>query len=205
VDLNHELVGGHRGGGERRNTPGPVAELLRRGTLPELGKVLWDVYPAPWGQIRSPDHLRRNVEQAQRAVELARRLDEAGLIAESEMVQGYVQALNALWELKQITRPTGIAEADRPAAHRWFAAYAAGLRQASAALPVWEANVRREGEQEVTENTVTMLHGMIEQMQGVAIDLGVALVYCVTQSLTYEVSPSAESLFAGCPMPWPSR
>ena len=39
--------------GEMRRALQTVAVQLEQGALPELGKVLWGIYPKPWGGIES--------------------------------------------------------------------------------------------------------------------------------------------------------
>ena len=160
--------------GEQRGHPGPVASLLREGKLPDLGSVLWGVYRSPWGDIRSVDQLNDNVVRADKAVALARELGLEECIQESLVVQGYIRALQALWELKRLVTPEGVAAENRDAARRCFAAYIGGMKQAASSLPKWEAAVAgRSHGHEATGKTVRVVNGAVEQMEKLAKEMGV--------------------------------
>ncbi|HOW69047.1 MAG TPA: glycoside hydrolase family 20 zincin-like fold domain-containing protein [Phycisphaerae bacterium] len=170
-----DVYGSEFPSGEKRRFPGKVAELLKQGKLPELGVVLWDVYALPWGDIKSVEQLEGDFKHAARSVELARELGIPEFLQESLVVQGYVNALKALWELKRIVRSGGVAEADKPAAGRMFKMYLEGLEQARAALPAWEAAIpERSSSQKYTDAAVQVVTGMIAEMKATAGELGCA-------------------------------
>jgi len=155
--------------GEQRKQPGPVAELLQNGKLPELGNVRWGLFPSPWGDIQSAAQLDADVEAQARAVALARELGVEEFLQESLVVQGYVNALRALWKLKQIVTAKGIPPDWRPLAEKQFEAYAAALTQAREALPAWERAVAGPSlPRGLVKKSEEQLDEMIGQMQQTA-------------------------------------
>ena len=161
--------------GEQRDTPGHVAKLLREGKLSPLGEVLWGIFRSPWGDIKTVDQLNRDVAAAEQAAELAKQLNVPACTLETQVVRGYIQALKALWELKQIVGPQGIDPANKSAAQAQFRLYFAGLEQARTALPAWEelVVVRPDVEVHFTKRPIEVLTRMIAEMEQVRNDLGV--------------------------------
>jgi len=171
-----DVYGSHWPRGEERRALKKVTDQLEAGTLPELGFVLWEAYPKPWGDIKTVEQLNTDVTQAERGVELARQLGNKELMAESLVVQGYIHSLKALWELKQIVTSDGIADKDRVGARRYFKMYLDGLSQASTALPQWEATLPRIHKQGLkTGKVVDLLDTMMADMTKTAKKLGVKL------------------------------
>lgn len=160
--------------GEMRSTPPPVADRLRKGEFRGLGSNLWGVYRSPWGDIKTVEQLNNDVAQADRAVALARELGDEGITQESLVVQGYIRSLKALYELREIIKRTGQVPPDRREdAKRHFRMYADSLRQTAAALPKWEATVRRHGDEgNLTGKPVKVITGALEQMRQLHTDLG---------------------------------
>jgi hypothetical protein len=160
--------------GEMRSTPPPVAERLRKGDFGGLGTNLWGVYRSPWGDIKTVEQLNTNVAQADRALALARELGDEGILQESLVVQGYIRSLKALYELREIIKPTGKVPPDRRAeAQRFFRMYADSLEQTATALPRWEATVRQPGDDGgSTGKPVKVIRESAEQMQQLQADLG---------------------------------
>jgi hypothetical protein len=168
-----DVYGSEWPAGERRNHPGPVAEALRKGNLPELGDVLWGVYPAPWGDFKSPQQLDDDVAAAAQAVQWAREMGLPEFLQESLIVQGYVNALKSLWELKQLIGPAGLAPENREKARRYFQMYLDALRQSAQALPEWEAAAAPGSDARGSvQKPVETIQGMIEQMKATAGELG---------------------------------
>jgi len=159
--------------GDVRRVPGAVAENLRKGKLPALGTVPHGVFRAPWGDIKSVEQLNNDGAAAARAVALAREMGEPEFIQESLVVQGYVNALRSLYELKQLVTPQGIAPQNREAAKRYFQTYLDALKQSAAALPEWEATIAPKSSNErFTGRTIEVLTNMIRQMKETAGELG---------------------------------
>lgn len=119
-------------------------------------------------------YARFNVEAAAaRAVALAREIGEAEFIQESLVVQGYINALKALYELKQLVTPQGVAPQNRDTAKRYFRMYVDALQQSATALPQWEATLpSQSGEERFTGRTVELLQTMMKQMKETAAGLG---------------------------------
>jgi hypothetical protein len=168
-----DVYGSEWPAGERRDFPGQVARLLKEGKLPALGEVLWDVYPVPWGDIKSVEQMDRDAAQSEKAVRLAGELERPEFLHESRVIQGYMNALKALWELKKVTKPGAIAEQDKPAARRFFAMYSDGLSQAAKSLTAWEESISSQpGRHRDTDGTVKLIEEMVSQMKATASELG---------------------------------
>ncbi|MDH7600914.1 MAG: glycoside hydrolase family 20 zincin-like fold domain-containing protein [Armatimonadota bacterium] len=171
-----DVYGSHWLYGEKTGHPGKAADLLKKGELPELGSVLWDAFPAPWGNIKDEARLNADVQAAAKALKLAKELGYQLAVEESLVVDGTIRALKALYELRKIVRPTGIAPEHKPAAERLFREYIAGLKQARDVLPRWEKMVRNPNWPTTYEDRVTeILDGMISEMKNTAAELGVNL------------------------------
>lgn len=167
-----DVYASHWPGGQQRDATGKVAQQLREGTLPKLGFVLWDAYCTPFGGIGTEGRLDDDVRNAQKAVDIARRMGDEEYIQESLVVQGYINSLKALWELRSIARPDGTLT-DRDAAERWFRVYATSLDQAVTALPKWEDCIERSDSERFTDKPVAFIQDMIRQMQAVAEEYGI--------------------------------
>jgi len=171
--IEWDVYGSHWPAGEQRNVPGPAAKRLREGTLPELGYVLWDAYRHPFGDVKSVEQLNGDVAAAERAVALAKEMGIPEFIHESLIAQGYINSLKALWELKNLVKPDGVAQEDREAARRYFEMYVDSLQQVTNELPKWEKCVPGfDPDLLFTKEPAGVMNGMIEQMEKVAIDLG---------------------------------
>jgi len=146
-----------------------VAEQVKTGTLPELGFIHWNTFPKPWGDIKNVEQLHQDIARADRAVALARRMNIEQFVQESRVIQGYVQSLKALWELKQIVTPEGIADADRGKASACFQMYVDALGQTGQALYAWEATQSQTSRgRPITAQTIRLLDKMIKEMHEVA-------------------------------------
>jgi len=162
--------------GELRKSLDTVAVQLEKGTLPELGAVLWEVYPKPWGDIKSVQHLEQDVADAAQALRMARAMNIPRCIHESLLIQGYINSLKALYELKQIVTPEGIAAGRQADACRHFQAYVDGLRQAGKGVVEWEKAIGpRPGHPSIAHVTTEILDTLITDMTGVAARLGCKL------------------------------
>ncbi len=171
-----DVYGSEYPSGEQRGHPGQAATMLKEGKLPELGFVLWEIYGYPWGEIKNVEQLERDVTRAARSVQLAREIGEPVFVQESLVVQGYVHALKALWELRSLVRSGSVARADKDAARRQFQAYVDGLAQAVTALPAWEAALpMAEGDKNMVREPVKKIREMIEGMKAVAAEVGCAV------------------------------
>jgi len=171
-----DVYGSHWLYGENCGQPGRAADMLKSGKLPELGSVLWDCYPAPWGNIKDEARLKADAEMAAKALRMARGLDWPLAVEESLVVEGNIRALKALYELRKIVKPTGIAPEAKPAAHRLFREYVAGLKQAREAIPRWEKMVTTPAWSHLFTPQVTdIFDRMIEEMTDTARELGVTM------------------------------
>ncbi|MGC8861894.1 MAG: glycoside hydrolase family 20 zincin-like fold domain-containing protein [Armatimonadota bacterium] len=158
---------------ELRAATGPVAARLEKGELPPLGFILWDAYPSSWGNIPDEKQLDEDVKAAAKGVKLARELGIPSILYESLVIDGYIRAIKALWELKQIVRPEGIPPMRKSDATDWHRRYVAGLKQAREALPKWEESVMiKPTDPRFTDKPVEVIDTMIKEMAGVARRMG---------------------------------
>lgn len=132
-----DLYGSEWPTGELRRALPPVVKALGEGRLPPLGARQLGIYKKPWGEFASPQQLADDWAAARRATALARQMGIPQCLQESLFVEGCIQSLNALWELKQVLGPQGIAPAHREQAARFFRLYVAGCHQAAKALLQW--------------------------------------------------------------------
>ncbi len=170
--VSWDVYGSEFPAGELRDNPGKLADLLKKGKVPELGSILWEAFAIPFGDIKTVDQLNNDVAQAEKGVKLARELGIPEYLHESFVVQGYINAIKALYELKQIVKPEGVS--DKDAAARWFKAYVDGLRQARENLPLWEKSLPGSlSGGHVVDPALKVVGGMIDSMTASAKDLGV--------------------------------
>jgi len=168
---------------------------LKKGELRGLGSILWRNYESPWGDIKNPRQLEQDVARADRAVELARELGVAEFLQESLVIQGFIHSLQALWELRKIVTPQGVADKNRPAAQRYFKMYVDSLNQVVTAMPKWETSLprreysrprttipqrdaspsRRRYRRLRTAEPIEMINRIIDEMKGLAAELDVDL------------------------------
>ena len=160
--------------GEKRTAQPSVATLLAKAQLPELGTFKWDKFGSPWGEFKTPAELKATATATERGLKLARELDLPEFIQESLVIQGYADALCALWELKQLVTKNGVAPDERVAAREQLAKYKRALAQSRNGLQAWDRVVSsgssRRGH---VQRTLDILQTMLEQMKRSAADLGV--------------------------------
>ncbi len=161
--------------GMRRGHPGPVSKLLPRGELPDLGAIKWGVYPAPWGEIRSPEQLAADVDAAGRALELAREIGEPEFIHETRVIHAYVEALAALRALKLLAPEGEVARADRDAAARAARRYVDALGCSADALRAWVCAVDPAEGERLIKPTTALLDELIADMPEAMAAMGVPL------------------------------
>jgi hypothetical protein len=152
----------------------PVTEHLKAGTLPGLG-ALTGAFRSPFGDIKTVEQLDQDVAQADRAVVLARGLDDEAALQESLVIQGYIRSLKALWELRQLITPEGVAPNAEPEAERCIQMYLDGLQQARIALPLWlaEAMPEAHSNEEYLESSYELIDGMRGRMVALASEYGI--------------------------------
>jgi hypothetical protein len=156
----------------RRKALKPVTEQLKAGTLPGLGETT-GAFRSPFGDIKTIKQLNEDVAQAQRAVVLARQMKNQAALQESLVVQGYIDSLKALWELKHLITPAGVAAEDRVAAERFVKMYLNGFEQARLALPVWLLATMPDAEaKEFLSSSFDLIDQMQKRMRELASDFG---------------------------------
>jgi len=168
-----DVYGSHWPSGEQRGTPGPSAKRLKEGTLPELGFVLWDAYNLPWGDIKSEKQLDDDVAAADEALKLAEEMGIPEFYYESQIVRGYIRSLKALWELRKIVHPNGIAPENKKKAAEYFGVYEESLQQVIDTLPKWEALVPKNDNLTFTDHPIEVMKNMISEMKQVAAEFGI--------------------------------
>lgn len=154
---------------EVRGSQGKVATQLKTGTLPALGYVAGGVWPKPWGDIKTPQQLNNDVALAAQAVALADQMNIALYKQEALYIQGLINALKALYELKQIVSAGPvIAPENHAIANQYYHMYLDSLTQAKVALPAWEKALPANliySSSPMTGDTVALFNTMIQQMK----------------------------------------
>jgi hypothetical protein len=169
------LYGSEWPAGELRRALKPVAQALREGALPELGEVQLGVFRFPWADYTSPEQLAADRAATERAVTLARELGDPEFVHESLAVEGLTQALAALWELKSLVGPDGVAPNDRERASRHFGTFAEGCAQAAEAITAWALLVAPETGTDAGGRywqVVEALQKMADDVRGLGRELG---------------------------------
>lgn len=155
----------------------PINLRLKKGTVPDLGFVLWDFIRVPFGNVSNVRQLYGNVDRAKRAVRLAKEMGIEEYIQESRATYGFTISQRALYDLRRVVRDGRIAGQHKDAARRYFREYVGGLREACDALPKWEATVQRPTDPRgFTEPTVQFItERVINPMIETARELGVEI------------------------------
>lgn len=161
--------------GEIKYYPGSVSTLLKDGKLPELGYVLWDAWHAPWGEIKSVAQFDQDLRDIDKAVKIARQMtDRPEFLQESLFTKHGLGALRALWELRAIVKPTGIAPADLYKAKKYFNQYDYHLKQSIVAMNAWNDIVAPESSNDrFVKATADIIDQEIAGMQKVAAEFGI--------------------------------
>ena len=146
---------------ETRGSANVPVDLVN-GTLPPLGTT--GIYPKPWGDIKNEQQLNDDVAAAAQAVNLADQIGVTQYKQESRVVQGYINSLKALYELKQRVHPGGVIyPADEQTANYYFNMYLDSLAQARTAVVAWENTVRSGSS--LIGATTALLDSMIAEMK----------------------------------------
>ena len=162
--------------GENRGALERVSTQLLNGKLPELGFMLWGVYTKPWGDIKSEQQLKQGVKDVEAALELANEMDDPALVCETLVIQGYINSLDALWELRALVKPEGVSDEDKGAARKYLNQYVQSLQQSRENLPLWENCMPKyPNRPEWTNSAANLLGEMIGEMKAVAVSLGIEL------------------------------
>lgn len=122
----------------RRLVP-PLEQMLKQGKLPGFGYYIDGFVKCPFGAYANASQLKSDLENSAKALRMAKELGIEEFIQESRVTQGYITALNALYDLQSVIKNQKVAPEDRAEAARLFQAYVDGFRQAIDALTRWHA------------------------------------------------------------------
>jgi len=157
---------------EKRNNPGPIAKLLRAGTLPPLGQVS-GAFRGPWGQIKTIEQFDKDVAAAAKSVKMARKMGIPEFEYESLVIDGYIRAIRAAYDLGPLVPGGKLAPGKEKEAAKLFKAYIAALNQSLDALPKWLNAASGAGEK--TFLSTEVVAESIRKMEQLAADLGLDL------------------------------
>lgn len=161
---------------QKRRNPRRVWEALSKRLLPILQEANASVFRGPWGDFGSPEQFARDLELCEKSVDIARKIGRPEFIAESLAVQGYMQSLDALWELNKIVTAEGIAPPDAPQAREHFEAFVGGLAQTKGALARWiKAVSPKTNAESFLEAPFKVIDQLIDGAIKTAADMGVVL------------------------------
>lgn len=170
-----DVHGSNWPGGHRRIVGVKVDRALREGTLPELGVVLWDAWPIPWGNIKSERQFERDVAAARKAVRLAREMGIPQYLHESLVVDGYIRTMKALYEMKKLA-PNGVmfTPSNQYKASQQLREFLRAAEQVKENLPKWEDCVARESERafNFTGRPVDVMTEVADAVKKVAVEMG---------------------------------
>ncbi|MBI5819506.1 MAG: hypothetical protein HZA88_11020 [Verrucomicrobia bacterium] len=112
---------------------GSAARMIRNRAKPTLGKGMYRYFP-------SEEHLREDLAICERAGVLAASLDDPWIVAETQVVSGYVKMLAKLHDIAAlISRGTPPSDAERQGMSRDLLAFAQAGVQVNEGLKAWEA------------------------------------------------------------------
>jgi hypothetical protein len=133
--------------GQLKNAGCKVKTALKDGTMTELGFVLGDAWPTPWGNIKSEKQFTDDLAAARKAVSLAEQMGIDQYKYESIVVDGYIRNLEAVYQLKQLAPKGGsFTPANQAKAKQALAQLVESKDQVVENLPKWEACVAGETE-----------------------------------------------------------
>lgn len=161
--------------GQMKNQGVKVRTALKNGTLPELGYVLNEAWPTPWGNIKTEKQLDSDVAAAKKAIGLAEKLGVPQLIYESYVVDGYIRTIKALYEMKKIAPKGGKFPPDRVfAASRQLREFLNAAKQVVEYLPRWEGTVTTDVERRMrmTARPVEIMTQVAEDVKKTAQEMG---------------------------------
>lgn len=152
----------------------PLEQMLIQGKLPPFGHYIDGFVKCPFGAWSGPDQLRRDVRASAEAVKMAEEMGVEEFILESRIAQGYINALDALYELQGVIQDGKIAPDRKAEAAGLFQTYVNGFRQSIEALPKWEKLMLRPenyhgGEPKPARESTEL----VDRMIAAARDLGI--------------------------------
>lgn len=148
---------------------GGVAALLRTDRLPPLGWVR-GANRAPWGQIKTVEQLDANVASAAKAVALAKEMAVPEFYYESLVVDGYIRAMKAAYDLGKVMSKGKVMPGRNAEAAKQMKAYIDALGQSAYALPRWLQAISG-GDLPEEVGSVESVNNMIDAMKKLAADL----------------------------------
>lgn len=152
---------------------GGVATMIRNGKVPPLG---WTQGPArgPWGEIKSIAHFDADLADQKKAVRLAKEMGIPEFYYESLVVDGYVRAMRAAYDLSLITKNGKILPGKQDQAAKLMKAYVDSLGQSADALPRWIQAISG-GSLPTDLGSVEAVNNAINAMEKLATDWGLKL------------------------------
>ncbi len=167
-----DIYGSEWPSGAQRSNPGPIGKALLTGSLPGLGTITYGAFPFPFGDIKSPEQLDRDLANASRALALSREMGIPQFHDESLVADGYMKSLKALYELNRLVKNGVVAERDRSEARRYVSMYQTGLQQAAEALPKWASRIGKAEGPQFVEKPVSVINDLRKEMSETAAKLG---------------------------------
>ncbi|MDH7601806.1 MAG: hypothetical protein QHI38_06635, partial [Armatimonadota bacterium] len=157
---------------EKRHFPGPIAKRIREGNLPALGEVQ-GAYRGPWGQIQTLEQFDQDVANENRALRLAREMGIDEFIYETQVVDGYIRALRAAYDLGKLVRDGKVADDNKAAASKLLGRCIEALQQSVDSLPKWFEAVTGSKPEQL--ESITLVEEMISQLKELGRDLGLEI------------------------------
>lgn len=153
----------------------PLEQMLKQGILPGFGYYIDGFVKCPFGAYANAEQLKSDLQNSAKALKMAQEIGIEEFIQESRVTQGYITALNALYDLQSVIKNQRVAPEDKPEAARLFQAYVDGFRQAIDGLKRWNAVFfpPRPGEQPDRPKPADESQMLVDRMLALAKELGV--------------------------------
>jgi hypothetical protein len=171
-----DVYGSNWPAGQKRGQGVKVKTALKNGTLPELGYVLYNAYPTPWGNIQTEKQLNDDVAAASTAVQLAREMGIREVMYETLVVDGYIRTLRALYELKKLAPKGGtFTLSNRGEARAQLGAFVTAADQVLDYLPKWEDSVAIGGDGGWTHKPVGVMKEVKQDITNAVAAMGMSV------------------------------
>lgn len=127
---------------------GRIGRALRAGNLPALGE-------GPFLYMPDEEHIAANLETCAQAMELAREVGDPALIAETQVIEGYVKMLQAIHALREVAGGRQeLTEKEQAAAGRLMARLDEATHQTAGGLRAWQETVAPDARASRFDDTV---------------------------------------------------
>lgn len=161
---------------EKRGHPGPTAKLLRSGKMPPLG-FTQGAFRGHWGEIKTIEQFDLDIANEGKALEMAKAMGIPEFYYETVIVNDYIRAMRAAYDLSKIVKNAKVARGKEQAAGKLMKSYCDYMTEAHETIYKWLAAVSGhkysppENEEDDTES-VRVVKEAVKNMKQLASDMG---------------------------------